>query len=127
MTTKEKNKLLAEFLELKPINVFGRYSISKNHIHVNCETEEEAFESFCKSAKFDTDWNWLMEVVEKIENLNEYISIYLYPQGCTISKCKEFEGDKDYFDISIDGDSKIEAVYNACVEFIQWYYRQNLS
>ena len=70
---------------------------------------------------FDTDWNWLMQVVEKIEGLDGHIHIcgndifVHFPKR--IKQC-----------IRIDVESlklsKIESVYNACVEFIKWYNEQ---
>ena len=59
-------------------------------------------------------WDWLMEVVEKIESI-----------GFT------FETKKNWARITRKGENiilrweedktKIEAVYNACIEFIKWY------
>ena len=110
MDMKTNNELLTEFLGLKPIEVFSRYSISKDHIHVNCETEKETFESFCKSAKFDTDWNWLMQVVEKISDIKHY----------------SLNGTIDWLSESQDRDGlyNINDLYNACVEFVKWYNEQ---
>jgi hypothetical protein len=75
--------------------------------------EPEEFEDY------HTDWNLLMEVVGKIENYNEYTSVLFFPQGCAIV-CFIENG----FSFSNDCDTKIEAVYNACVEFIKWCYKQ---
>jgi hypothetical protein len=62
-----------------------------------------------------------MKVVDKIENYNEFTSVLFYPNSCTIIKSREFSADDNYFEISIDSFTKIDAVYNACVEFIKWY------
>jgi hypothetical protein len=53
--------------------------------------------------KFDTDWNWLMEVVEKILNI-----------------CLELDSMEMYYNIT-DSIPKIDKAYNDCVEFIKWY------
>jgi hypothetical protein len=90
--TIENNKLISEFM--------GGYEL-------------EEFEDY------HTDWNWLMEVVGKIENYNEYTSVLFFPQGCEIN-CYIENG----FSFSNDCNTKIEAVYNACVEFIKWYNKQ---
>lgn len=126
MNTIENNKLIAEFMGLKPIEVFGSYSISKDQVSVNCKTESEAFESFCKSTKYHLDWNWLMEVVEKIESIvwehlndtsfNVTIGATLY---CVIQ-----DNNGGVIEIIGEGKSKIESVYIACVEFIKWYNKQ---
>ena len=46
MKTQEGNKLIAEFVGLTPKKILGRYSISKDHCHVNCSTEERAINDF---------------------------------------------------------------------------------
>lgn len=70
---------------------------------------------------FDCCWNSLMEVVENIESLGS-CQIDISVKWCRIN----------YKDNTFSYDSrnhlkgtKIEAVYNACVEFINWYNEQN--
>ena len=70
--------------------------------------------------KFHKDWNWLMSVVEKIENYNEYTNVFFAPEGCAID-CHIENG----FSFSNDCDTKIEAVYSVCIEFIKWYNQQS--
>ena len=66
---------------------------------------------------YNSDWNWLMPVVENIEN-TQPISITISCGNCEVYNCERaetlffFEGDK------------IEAVYNACVAVIEWYNEQ---
>ena len=60
--------------------------------------------------------NMLMKVVEKIENYNEYTNVFFAPEGCAID-CHIENG----FSFSNDCDTKIEAVYSVCIEFIKWY------
>ncbi len=82
--------------------------------------------------KFDTSWEWLMPVVEKIESLFPRVAIVMYPTHCTIE-------DESYADLSTpmenrlsnvsdmfeniweDGDNRRDAAYKAVVEFIKWY------
>ena len=87
---------------------------------------------------FHSDWNWLMQVVEKIENLpsrtlqgthysgNEvkiYKAINTNTHYCEINLVKE----SGYRIVSIqfNKESKIKSVYDACLEFIKWYNEQN--
>ena len=122
METIENNKIIVEFMGLKPIEVFGSYSISKDHVSVNCKTEVEAFESFCKSTKYHSDWNWLMEVVEKIEEIQS-------PKGFRYA----FEICGNSVNIGLGKTTNIfkrkttkkESIYSACLEFIEWYNQQN--
>lgn len=104
MSTTENNKLLAEFIGMRIITFKGiEYVENAGTLTANLVDDLEAF---------IYDWNWLMKVVEKIES---------------------FKGNKDVihwsrnnwtiFDLKIT-ESKIEAVYNACIEFIKFYNEQ---
>ena len=77
---------------------------------------------------YHCDWNWLMSVVEKIEDIYDSHSPIVH-----ISK--SIGGGKHYCDIDnkrygrgvsvmVYGKTKIDAVYNACVQFIEWYNKQ---
>ena len=74
---------------------------------------------------FDTDWNWLMLVVEKIEN-TKYNNLTF---DVFISKNKthiHYSANNEWFSNIFlhEGKTKIENTYNACVEFIKWYNEQ---
>lgn len=108
MSNTENNKLIVNFMGLKPIEWNGRYSISKDHCTCNDVTYEDAINGFCSITKYDTDWNWLMQVVEKSltmgDNTDQWDNILNELQSVNI-----------------------ENVYNACVEFIKWYNNNNLN
>ena len=71
-----------------------------------------------KDLKYHLDWNWLMEVVEKIESILPDDSIITIEyKNCFIP----ILDDEEPFTIEGGGKTKIEAVYNACLEFIKWY------
>jgi hypothetical protein len=75
---------------------------------------------------YDSDWNWLFPVVEKIFQLkikHTEVDGYIGKHRCRIEVYprKFFENDYIYFN-----NSKIEAVYNACIEFIKWYNSQSV-
>jgi hypothetical protein len=114
MNTTENNKLIADFMELKPIFISPDfYGIQKDHVHITGKNTDFVMFEFSKSAKYHSDWNWLMEVVEKIESLNYTVSIRNHI--CRIEMLL-------LEDIVISEDiPKIQAVYNTCVEFIKWY------
>lgn len=106
----ENNKLIAEFMDLELPLKISEYStmISKTN------------------GNYHKDWNWLMNVVEKIESLDcvidfkitiEYVEIIArMGKGIVFKNC--------IFDIDYCT-TKREAIYNACVEFIKWYNKQN--
>jgi hypothetical protein len=97
MNTTENNKLIAEFMGLW---------YSENEYLYNSQ--------FGKGFKIDellyhSDWNWLMEVVEKIKPLNRNgNNYYLRLMNMTLSEALN-----------------IDYVYSICVEFIKWYNQQN--
>ena len=112
MNKQESNKLLAEFMG------FEWYEINKPYIAVR--------EPNGGIRHFSTDWNDLMQIVEKIEKLS-------YRRGRPFY----LHLTKSYAQIKIDRmneelfskwgatNNKIGAVYSACVEFVQWHNNQN--
>ena len=96
--TTENNKLLAEFLGFELTTNKGLKQLPKFH----------------------SDWNWLMQVVEKIESLGYNIDTMKYQssQFCGIYR----DGKIIYTNYC---ETKIEAVYNACLEFVKWYNKNN--
>ena len=117
MKTEEENKLIADFM--------GHYHIQDNYYRVtrmNCY--------HLNQLQYHSSWDWLMPVVDKIEDLKE--SNINYPKliinrfnnntlqlwGANFMDRyeKAFYG-KGAFQV----ESKIIAVWQACVNFINWY------
>jgi len=93
------NILIAEFLNWKKL---------KNNSYV---LPKKLADSFYKVdsryvLEFNTDWNWLIEVVEKILHI-----------------CLELDSIEMYYNIT-DAIPNINQTYNACIEFIKWYNEQ---
>lgn len=112
----ENNKLLAEFLGYKIWSWDNENFYITKGATPNNETNYNI-----KRLKFDYDWNWLMEVVEKIEELegfivhiNSFSTSYVYLK---VECNRRFFHHKKYFSKG----GKIEATYIACVEFVKWY------
>ena len=102
----ENNKLIADFMG------YPKHKIDFVGKRLNFENS--------KHNTYHKDWNWLMEVVEKIESLGYkvHISTWENSQFCGIYlNGKKISGNET--------NTKIEAVYNACIEFIKWYNTQN--
>ena len=129
MNTTEKNKLIAEFLQVDK-NENGTFELPQyGTIRLNGDFKTEFT---AENLQYHKDWNWLMEVVEKIENLKFYpknstcigfdsFGIEINKNRCDITRY----GDFTHLLLQGQGKKRIESVYNACVDFIKWYNQQN--
>lgn len=126
-----ENKLIAEFMGYEFIDGEFRVPHSDKTTNSNfsewCSTYGDIDGMFSvgyllapSNLMFHSDWNWLIEVVEKIESLDYSIDI-------TASNVYINHSDDEFKQIVGFSDtySKIEAVYNACLDFIKWYNEQN--
>jgi hypothetical protein len=104
----EDNKLLAEFMGFQQTNI-GWYDAEEVLLRAE---RDNTFDNL----KFHSDWNWLMEVVEKIESLGVVVEIR--ESVCYISPFPN-----NY--VSELEETKIQATYIACVRFVKWYNEQN--
>lgn len=111
MTT-ENNKIIAEFMELKTI-------AEQDFLDYNYEESEKDTLYILESLKYNTDWNQLIQVIEKVESLDYVFAIH----NETVNV---FNGQNNikYYNEYFEYKTKIESVYNACVEFIKWYNEQ---
>jgi hypothetical protein len=101
MNTTENNKLLAEFL--------GRNGKIRKSLYTWKGIDDLLSGGWIEVEymKFHTDWNWLMQVVEKIFETADLDNDYL----------------TDLRNVLWDVPNK-EEVYNACVSFVKWYNNQ---
>lgn len=114
MESTENNKLIAEFLNMIP---------ASNETYPQLfrfEDNDEWFTS--EELKFNSDWNWLMEVVERIEETEIDNNILMLESIGNMAKFIFDDGCRFLSDCI--GETKIEAVYNAVVSFIKWYNLQ---
>lgn len=127
----ENNRLLAEFLEFKKVEYYNNYHafIIPDYLayheykNLTLENNNEVVAWDAENLLFHKNWNWLMNVVEKIESLN--YAVYIQTRSTRI----ESEDGKLMFwffvgqseDGKYEINSKIEAVYNTCVEFVKNY------
>lgn len=111
MNTKN-NKLIAEFLG------YNIWSWDNENFYITKGVAPNETNHNIKSLKFHYNWDWLMEVVDKIETIEDGSFDVVISQD--IGAVYRWELNET---ISADESSstKIEKVYNACVEFIKWY------
>ncbi len=105
---KTDNELIAEFMEFTRIGVHGSGAIIWGNVPGPI--------GHCIGEEFDTQWNWLMPVVEKI-NTSEVGDILK-----TDADWEEFEKLS-----SLNIFTPIDKVYIAVVGFIKWYNTHSLG
>lgn len=118
MTRQETNKLILNFMEIEPTYYDGKYRWDNSPFFYCSDTNKESvINSIANYAQYDTSWDWLMPVIEKIESLGYVVDIF--KTSVSIHK----EGDTMCIvDLSgNDFNEKIHAVYHAVTEFIIWY------
>ena len=136
----ENNKIIAEFMEIAfNVNEFQvdfNSSLYSKLLVSNMRYWDERDENFeinpYSFLYFDTDWNWLMEVVEKIESIKDSyhgrFGVYISSNSCTIQSTN-FRPDKPipnpphYYD-NVVLNTKIESTYYSVLNFINFYNKQ---
>lgn len=95
------------------------------HNHVSYITyEKDGNHIYDSTLQYDSSWDWLMRVIDKLENDDKYIfDIKIGFVDCDIQVYKK--EDKYLEDVikafSTSGVSKIYATYNAVNHIIDWY------
>ena len=74
---------------------------------------------------YHKDWNWLMEAVEFIENLENYYS-QIEEKSCYIYDISKFDDSQTNAFIIKDGQYKKEAVFIAVSDFAKLYNNKEL-
>lgn len=110
----ENNKSIAEFMGVfdKILSTGNIHSWSDAPFYYTTEdTKEKVIQNITKYSKYHNDWNWLMEVVEKIDFLErntdnkDFILKFQKVTSLPLSTPKH-------------------TLYNACVEVVKWYNEQ---
>jgi hypothetical protein len=121
----ENNKLIAQFMGLE--NYSTDNVIEEDKLRWVLESDINKYKSvLSKELKYDSDWNYLMPVIEKIEKLKiedqieaGFVTIWSRKDGCTI-EYKMYESSDFYVSTKVTT-TKIKAVYDTVVQFIKWY------
>ena len=144
---KEGNKLIAEFMGARieeKDNYFDAYdwrdsSVLVYSVPIDYLVTKEESKNIVEClllnlytgdwGQFHSDWNWLVSVVEKIELIEDDYDgrfiVYISSNNCTIQstnfRLDKINVESPHYFSSLYGNSKIEAVWTAIIEFIKWY------
>jgi len=128
----EYNKLCAEFLEWKEdfaheldrhgyVQTIDGYKTPFLNIAGHESNRSMLIHSIAQ-LKFDSDWNWIMEVVEKIETLIDgFVLFRIEDEGCFVAAM----GVQNYNNYTTMATKK-EAVIQAIWDFLNWH-KENKS
>ena len=119
------NKLCAEFLgsELKNDGQYNYWTY--DHLGFNLmKISGSAWIS--GNFEFHSDWNWIMEVVEAIEKLDDFY-VQIEENACYIYDISKFDNEQTnaFIKVDINTTSKKEAVVQAINQFLIWYNENN--
>jgi hypothetical protein len=123
MNTTENNKLIAEFMGL---HKFGNKKTSDTYHHdipdyrlLDKGLVNPAHHYTPDQMKYHSSWDWLMPVVEKIEDIGfEFFIVENRSKVC-------HNTDKSIDVLSyLEGGNKLDITYQTVVEFIKWYNKE---
>lgn len=125
----KNNELIAEFMGATKFD-YLQYDEGWTEFrfkeHPDC-TIKKRWERFSPSRlQYDVNWNWLMPVVERIEQL-QGVEIVICTEYCFISygDTEDLLINKDYNTDKVRPEdccsSKFEGVYMMCVQFLEYY------
>jgi hypothetical protein len=123
MTQTEQNKLIAEFMGIEKISYSDTPTVERFRYGNSMLFETDL--------KYHTSWDWLMPVVEKIQSIDitpapnyRGYRIEIVPSGYV--SIKGFPMPPILANVSIEG-SLINAVYQAVIQFVEWYNLTTLN
>lgn len=126
-TTETNNKMIAEFMGFEDASRIiggGNVMRKKTEWKYGCQQYKEfKYEDL----KYHSSWDWLMSVVEKIENFEDENRCAKYNFNCVQSFVEIVDNETSEEIIEIDLDNKFDSIYQAVVQFIEWYNKQALN
>jgi hypothetical protein len=126
---KTDNELINEFMGMKITQIkedwfvgeafYPHYYNVGEMWHTGSTTREyveDSLEYHCRTAKFNSSWEWLMPVVEKIKNTIGVKSV---------DECSEEEWNTSTGLTRLTITTPLSVVYSAVVNYIKWYNKNN--
>jgi hypothetical protein len=144
---KTDNELISDFIGIKEVTqyfdsygiktpIYWTQTIDGRYRTRTYDLPDLSIKEFVSESKYSTSWDWLMPVVEQLSEpvvkngilIRSAVDIRIYYKACDI----KFEPDEDFEDLEdahfhTQGETKLEAVYKAVVEFIKWYNQQSVT
>lgn len=137
MKNADTNKLIAEFLGYAP-DEDGMYLMEElviDHVTDTYEFDEEnnnrgevtIREGVTKTGfypqemEFNTNWNWLMAVVDRIEGLEDKNRCARFNVNVVQCFVEIVDNENSNELVEVDGQNRMDAIYKAVVGFIKWY------
>jgi len=132
----QNNKLIAEFMHPEMLDVIKEHkkgNVKGIDIDGDMIIKMSLFMGNYELLKFHSSWDWLMPVVEKIENLklgnltfnndpylNCCVEIEIIISHCNIHLYADMKAYKDLINVKNET-TKLNGTYKAVIEFIKWY------
>jgi len=119
------NTLICAYMEIYPKHFNNVWNVFHPFIHVSANDKDRdiCIKKFCELAKYDTSWEWIMPVVERIRLerwVTMKVSFIIYNDFIVVSSGIIVDekpiGDGFYF--KVDG-SGIHSVYDAVVKYLE--------
>lgn len=132
---KTDNELIAEFMGLIRYEPNSRYNLPQWYQPDSSDGRKKGkFMGYPEQLKYDTKWDWIMPVVEKIARIETKDVIHngedsyfdsFFPRtfGMINSETKHFMVRINRNPLH-QSQSLMEATYSAVVDFIKWYNQQ---
>ena len=127
---KSNKALIADFMGWESVDG-ETYRIPNLYPLYNIDDKENTgwIEDNIETAKFDTDWDWLMLVAERIikTKIGDGVEYVEYPFLRTFGMINEETGD---YMVRFNGfqlfqsETLIKATYLAIIDFIEWYFKE---
>ena len=112
------NTLIAEFMGLRHVDD-DMYMENLREMRANGMFFEQGY--MTSELKYDTDWSWMMSVVEKIQRAGADVLMGRF--FCDIKYQDPLDSLKN-FEVRIASGININAVNGAVLDFIRWYNNQ---
>lgn len=118
MKPEKINKLINEFLGLKPHEYQGKFYINLlPDLTLSEDTLEKTMESFNKSSMYSTKWSWLMPVVERIQK-SGWIFKHWSSENAHYCEINDIETNGEFLSYKSSGESVILAYFNVVGTFL---------